>query len=258
MTTTHGLRVTPKQTVRRPGPPQGFRLWPSVTAGRPCPHWPWVVPPQSLVPDGWGPGHFIPWAAPPWWRPHTLPTLGAIVLAGWSHPPGSFSPPGPASVLCSHPCVPTLTPSLRVLPQRSPLLLAARTEGRLASVSAAVSLSDFPLPRGGSSSLPRAGSEPSDSSTAGSQPDPALQDAWLVVAQANWSVERLRAPSREERDVGLRGACPEDEDQASGQATLEPSVYRGGTLRHPPPPPMCPTAQGSFPPSLSVCQPGTE
>lgn len=77
---------------------------PSVTAGRSCPHWPWVAPPQSLVPDGWGPGHFIPWAAPPWWRPHTLPTLGEIVLAGWSHPPGSFSPPGPASVLCSHPC----------------------------------------------------------------------------------------------------------------------------------------------------------
>ena len=144
-TTTHGLRVTPKQTVRRPGPPQGFRLWPSVTAGRSCLHWPWVVPPQSLAPDGWGPGHFIPWAAPPWWPPHTLPTLGAIVLAGWSLPPGSFSPPGPASILCSHPCVSTLTPSLRALPQRSPILLAARTEGRLASVSAAVSPFDFPL-----------------------------------------------------------------------------------------------------------------
>lgn len=29
----------------------------------------------------------------------------------------------------------------------------------------------------------------------------------------------------------MRAACPEDEDKASGQTMLEPSVYRGGAPR---------------------------
>lgn len=126
------------------GPPRGFHL------GR-----------QSLLADPVPTGHG--WRLPRAWSltgggPATS-FLGQRLLGGtptlcrhWEksswlggHTRPAASLPRGRPPFCALIRVSTLTPSLRALPQCSPLLLTARVEGRLASVSAVVSPFDFPL-----------------------------------------------------------------------------------------------------------------